>query len=126
MTELAAKLGVSEAQLKAAFDASRPSGGPKKGDAKGGMAAELASALGVSTDNVQAILDKNRPAKPTAPPAAGTKPARPDSSALVSALSSGLGIDAATVKAALAKADARTRPTTRPARPRWPRRSPRR
>jgi len=103
--KLAAKLGVTEAQLKTALSASRPTGKPPTGDRGAGLAADLASALGVSTDKVSTILDANRPAKP----AAGTKPAagsRPDMSGLVTALSTGLGIDKATVQAAFDKLQA--------------------
>ena len=103
--KLAAKLGVTEAQLKTALDAARPTGKPPTGDRGAGLAADLASALGVSTDKVTTILDANRPARP----AAGTKPpagARPDMSGLVTALSTGLGIDKATVQAAFDKLQA--------------------
>ena len=103
--KLAPKLGVTEAQLKTALDAARPTGTPPSGDRGAGLAADLASALGVSTDKVTTILDANRPAKP----AAGTKPAagsRPDMSGLVTALSAGLGIDKATVQAAFDKLQA--------------------
>ena len=106
LAALATKLGVTQAQLRAAFDATRPTGDAKTGPRNDGRAADLAKALGVSTDKVQAILDKNRPANPTSRPAAGTRPAKPDTSALVSALSDGLGIEKATVKAALDKLDA--------------------
>lgn len=100
IAKLAAKLGVTEAQLKSALDATRPTGKPPAGDRGAGMATGIAKALGVSTDKVTAILDANRPAKPATRPAAGTKP---DSSRLVTALSAGLGIDKATVQAALDK-----------------------
>jgi len=102
---LAAKLGVTEAQLKTALTAARPTGKPPTGDRGAGLAADLASALGVTTDKVTTILDANRPAKP----AAGTKPAaatKPDTSGLVTALSTGLGIDNATVQAAFDKLQA--------------------
>lgn len=101
--KLAAKLGVSETQLKAAMDATRPTGKPPTGDPGAGLANDIAKALGVSTDKVKTILDANRPAKSTTRPAPGT---RPDMSGLVSALSSGLGIDKATVQAALDKQEA--------------------
>lgn len=103
--KLAAKLGVTEAQLKTALNAARPSGKPPTGDRGAGLAADLASALGVSTDKVTAILGANRPPKPTA----GTRPAagiRPDTSGLITALSTGLGIDKAKVQAAFDKLDA--------------------
>ena len=108
LAKLAAKLGVTEAQLKAAIDATRPAAGAKPGDHRDALATDLAAALGVSTDKVQSILDANRPARPAAgtKPAAGTRPPKPDSSALVSALSSGLSIDTATVQAAFDKLQA--------------------
>jgi hypothetical protein len=106
LAALATRLGVTQARLKAAFDATRPTGDAQEGARKDGLAADLAKALGVSTDKVQTILDKNRPDKPTGRPAAGTKPAKPDTSALVTALSDGLGIEKATVQAALDKLDA--------------------
>ncbi len=70
LAALATKLGVTQAQLKAAFDATRPTGTPPtgkpgKGDKGAGFAADIAKALGVSADKVQPILDANRPAKPT-------------------------------------------------------------
>ena len=97
---LAAKLGVTAAQLKAALDATRPSGKPPRGDHGAGFATAVAGALGVSVDKVQPILEANRPAQPPVRPAAGTKP---DLSGLVSALSTSLGIDKAAVQAALDK-----------------------
>lgn len=103
LSALATKLGVTQAQLKAALDATRPTGKPPTGDRGAGLASDLAAALGVSVSKVTPILDANRPAKPASRPAAGTKP---DSTALVSALASGLGIDKATVQAALDKLDA--------------------
>lgn len=103
ITKLAAKLGVTEAQLKAALDATRPTGKPPAGDPGAGFANDIAKALGVDVSKVTPILEANKPAKPTSRPAKGTKP---DRSGLVSALSSGLGIDKATVQAALDKLDA--------------------
>lgn len=100
LQKIAAALGVSTADLKAALDANRPArpadGGPQQ------FAADLAGALGVETSSVQAILDANRPARP----AAGSAPARPDRSALIAALADGLKLDTATVTAALDKLDA--------------------
>ena len=103
VTKLAAKLGVPEAQLKAALDATRPTAKPPTGDPRAGFATDIAKALGVSVDKVTPILEANKPAKPATRPAPGTKP---DISGLVSALSSGLGIEKATVQSALAKLDA--------------------
>jgi hypothetical protein len=100
LQRIAAKLGVSSAQLKTALDANRPAK-PAAGK-KDGFAADLATALGVDKAKVQTILDANRPAKP----AAGTKPTKPDHSALVTALASGLNLDESVVRAALDKLDA--------------------
>lgn len=100
LTALAAKLGVSQSDLRSALDALRPAGASPQGEpgkGPGDMAAKLAAALNVSTDRVTAILEANRP---TTRPAPGT---RPDMTKLVSALSSGLGIDQATVRTALTK-----------------------
>ena len=103
---IAAKLGVTSTQLQAALAANRPArpSGRGPGGRGDGMAAELATALGADATKVAAILEAGRPARPaagTAPqrPAAG----RPDNSALVAALASGLGLDESAVKAALDK-----------------------
>lgn len=106
LSKLATKLGVTQAQLKAALDAIRPTDKPKKQDRGAGLAAGIASALGVSVDKVTPILDANKPAKPATRPAPGTKPAKPDLSNLVTALSTGLSIDTATVQTALDKLQA--------------------
>ncbi len=100
VAKLATTLGVTQAQLKAALDATRPTGRPGKGDRGAGLAAALATELGVSPDKVQTILAANKPAKPTGKPAAGK---RPGDSALVTALSTGLSIDKANVQGALDK-----------------------
>jgi hypothetical protein len=100
LAALAAKLGVTEAQLKTALDATRPAGAKPGGDHGAGFATDIAGALAVSTAKVHAILDANRPAQPPSP---GTKP---NISGLVGALSSGLGIDKATVQTALARLQA--------------------
>lgn len=108
---IATKLGVTTAQLQAALDANKPTRPANDGGAT--MATELATALGVDAAQVKTILDANRPAKgarPSGPPPAGTaRPApgtRPDQTKLIAALASGLNLDTATVKAALAKVDA--------------------
>lgn len=103
LARLATRLGVTQAQLKAALDATRPTAKPAKGDRGESFATAIATALGVRADKVQRILEANRPARPTFRPAAGT---RPDNSALITALSSGLGIEKATVQAALDKLEA--------------------
>ena len=117
LAAIAKQLGVSSAELKAAIDAGRPAK-PADGARGDGMATALATALGVDADKVREILDANRPARPArlqgSPPAgagmrtAGRPDGRPqhDNTRLVAALASGLNIDTATVKAALAKIDA--------------------
>lgn len=103
LTALADRLGVSTARLQAAMEATRParpSGGRREGRRGSDMAAALASALGVQTAQVKAILDDNRP---TSHPRRGT---RPDRTALVPALVSGLNTSEADVRAALATVDA--------------------
>ena len=68
---LAKSLGVTEAKLQAALDATRPAKGDR-GDKRGEMAAAIAKALGESTADVQAVLDANRPApRPAARPSSG-------------------------------------------------------
>jgi hypothetical protein len=108
LSKIAASLGVTTDALKAALDANRPArpsgDGPKGGPQQ--FASDLASALGVDTSAVKTILDANRPARPASRPAPGTKPAKPDTTALVAALSSGLNLDEATVQAAFDKLEA--------------------
>ena len=105
LAKIASALGVSSADLKAALDAARPAAptGDSAGRGPGDLAAGLASALGVDTASVTAILDASRPAPPSGAPAKGSRPARPDASALVTALASGLNLDETTVKAAFDK-----------------------
>lgn len=97
IAKLAAMLGVTETDLKAALDTTRPSGTAMRGDRGAELAKDIAAALGVTTAQVRSILEANTP---TERPAPGTKP---DQSALLSALSSGLGVDKATVKEVLDK-----------------------
>jgi hypothetical protein len=96
---LADKLGVTTAELKAAMAATRPASGDRP--QKGSMAADIAAALGADEAKVQAILEANSPATRPARPSA-----KPDQTALIAALASGLDIDEATVKTALDKLDA--------------------
>lgn len=109
LSAIAERLGVTSAQLRAAMKASKPAR-PAAGAPAGrddGMATALATALGADVAKVRQILDANRPAKPaSARRSAGTRPPKPDSTKLVAALASGLGVDTATVKAALAKIEA--------------------
>lgn len=117
LSALAAKLGVSTTALKAALDATRPAK-PKEGDREAKLAAFLATELGVSVDKAKAALTAAKPARPDggkpphgAKPPAGSRPAggkprgeRPDPSVLAGKLATALGVDKATVTAALAKA----------------------
>ena len=107
LQSIASKLGVTTAKLTAAIEANRPAPptGDRRGDRGAGRASELATALGVEASKVQAILDANRPARP----AAGSQAARPakhDHPELIAALASGLGIEQATVRAAVDKLEA--------------------
>jgi hypothetical protein len=103
LDSVASKLGVTAARLQAALEANRPA--RPSGDRAGGpcaeMASDLASVLGVDAAKVQAILDANRPSEPMRPQ--GARPGRPNETALVAALASGLGLDEQAVKAALGK-----------------------
>jgi Spy/CpxP family protein refolding chaperone len=65
----------------------------------------IASKLGVTTAQLQAAIEANQPAR-SERPARGAKPGKPDSGKLVTALATGLDLDEATVKAALAKLEA--------------------
>lgn len=121
LAKIAKTLGVTTDQLQAAVTAANPARPTSKTDRGADRAAEIANALGVETSQVQTILDATRPAKPTGSKPTGTKPtgARPsggpgrghggpggpqvDDTKLVSALATGLKLDEATVKAALAK-----------------------
>ncbi len=105
LAKIADALGVSSTDLQAAVDAGKPAKQEQRGDRGAGHSTELASALGVDAAKVKTILDANRPQKGTSTerPARGAKP---DQTKLAAALASGLDLDAATVKAALAKLDA--------------------
>jgi hypothetical protein len=94
---LATTLGVTEAKLKAALDATRPANGAKDDE----RAAAIAKALGATTTEVQAVLDANRPARPAAGTAPQERPAKPDESKLVAALADKLGVSQAKAQAAL-------------------------
>jgi len=110
LTQIATKLGISSADLKAALKKTRPAKPPKEQRedhrGPGNLAADLATALGVETADVQKILEANRPERPSTPPAPGTAPAKPDLSKLVTALATGLNKDEATVQAAFDKLQA--------------------
>lgn len=112
LSAIAAQLGVTSTQLKAALKASKPAkptaGAAGARGARGdGMATALAAALGADATTIKAILDANRPAKPGAGQrGSGARPAMPDKTKLIAALASGLDIDAATVKTALAEIEA--------------------
>jgi hypothetical protein len=69
----------------------------------------LAGKLGVTTSRLKAALEAIRPAKPAQRPQGGpggARPAKPDHTALIAALASGLNLDEATVKAAFDKLEA--------------------
>jgi hypothetical protein len=100
---LAKTLGVTEAKLQAALDATRPTdANGNRDDKQTEWTAAIAKALGQSTADVQAVLDANRPA----PPAAGSttpqqRPAKSDDSALAKALAAKFGISQDKAQAAL-------------------------
>jgi hypothetical protein len=97
---LATALGVTEAKLNAALDATRPAKGGK--DAKHAeRAAAIAKVLGASQADVQAVLDANRPARPTPGSTPPARPAQPDDSKLVAALADKFGVSEAKAQAAL-------------------------
>jgi hypothetical protein len=108
IAKIATALGVTAADLKTALEANKPAKpsaeGPQGGP--GDRAADLATALGVETAAVQDIMEANRPARPASKPARGSKPAKPGHSRLIAALATGLGIDEATVTAAVATLEA--------------------
>lgn len=96
LTAVAKTLGVTEAKLRSALDAARPTDRPaKRGD---DLAATLAKALGASTADVQSVLEANRPDRSAGRPAPGTKP---DSSALAAALARNLSVSQDRAQAAL-------------------------
>jgi hypothetical protein len=114
LASIAKTLGVTTEQLQAALDAARPTGQPDRGRAD--LAAELAGALNADAAKIQSILEANRPTAPSGDrgdrrdgpgPGPGDRPGGgrpgPDHGALVAALAKGLGLDEATVKAALDK-----------------------
>jgi hypothetical protein len=99
---------VTTTQLQAAIAANRPARPTgARTDRGDGLASEFATALGADATKVASILEANRPARPTTPPSSSTqRPAKPDDSALVTALATGLNLDQAAVEAALAKLQA--------------------
>lgn len=107
LNAIASKLGVTTAQLRAAMEATRPAkpAGERRGPGAD-RAAAIAAALGADVAKVTEILEANRPPRPTTLPAAGTKPPKPDQTALIKALADGLGIEQSVVKAALDKLEA--------------------
>jgi hypothetical protein len=94
---LAKSLGVTEAKLQAALDATRPAKDDKMDD----RAAAIAKALGQSQADVQAVLDANRPTPPTGSGTPQQWPAKPDESALAKALATKFGITQDKAQAAL-------------------------
>jgi len=100
---LASKLGVSQAELRKALEATRPSG-----DHRNEMTTELAAALGVKKSDLQAALDKApRPERPSGPPGSGRPGDRPDDGALAKSLAGSLNLDQTVVEAALDKVHGR-------------------
>ena len=108
LRSVAAKLGVTTTKLQAALAANRPARpSGARTDRRDDMATELATALGADATKVASTLEANRPARPTTPPSpTAGRPAKPDDSALVAALASGLNLSRDTVEAALAKVQA--------------------
>jgi len=108
LQSIASKLGVTTTKLQAALAANRPARpSGARTDRRDDMAAELATALGADATKVAAILEANRPARPSTPPSpSAARPAKPDDSALIAALASGLNLEPSAVKAALAKVQA--------------------
>ncbi len=109
-------IGIAQAASGAGAGGNRPAhrgGGPMSS----ATLAKIAAQLGVTTTRLEAAMTATRPAKPAdanrparpagarpiGPPPAG---ARPSNTKLIAALASGLGIDEATVKAALDKIEA--------------------
>jgi hypothetical protein len=102
---LAKTLGVTDAKLQAALDATRPVGADgSRDDKRTGWTAAIAKALGQSTADVQAVLDANRPTPPTAGSTPQQRPAKPDDSALAEALAAKFGIPQDKAQAALGAA----------------------
>jgi protein-disulfide isomerase-like protein with CxxC motif len=109
LAKIAAQLGVTTTQLKAAMDATKPAKPAAGTDRRTGMATELATALGVDVAQIRTILDANRPARPARGQPGGGRPARgarPSNTKLVAALASGLNLDTASVKAAFDRIEA--------------------
>lgn len=120
---LAEKLGVSEAELKGAFEAIRPTedgpgdfGGPDGPDdgpgfGPGGpdgppreLGASLAKELGVSESELRKAFEAApRPPMPDGPPGFRERGDRPDLSALAASLAKSLGLEQSKVEAALSK-----------------------
>jgi hypothetical protein len=101
--KIATALGVTNAELRAALEESRPTGerpGPEQ------FAADIASKLGVEESAVQEILEANKPERPQGKPKRGARPPKPDHSKLIAALADGLGIDQAAVQSAFDELDA--------------------
>jgi hypothetical protein len=104
LQSIASKLGVTTTRLQAAIAANRPARptGARR-DRGDGMAADLPTALGADATKVAAILEANRPARPATSSSSTQRPAKPDNSALIAALATGLNLDQSAVTAAFAK-----------------------
>jgi hypothetical protein len=107
IAKIATALGVTNAELKSALEAGKPER-PAKGERPGpeAFAADIAEALGVEASAVTPILEANKPARPTTKPKKGSRPPRPDHTALIAALAEGLSIDQSTVEAAFTELEA--------------------
>ncbi|WP_445148716.1 PepSY domain-containing protein [Baekduia sp. Peel2402] len=93
---LAKALGVTEAKLTAALDATRPAAKDKDKGGDDGRAAAIAKALGQSESDVQAVLDANRPDR-----GAGGTRGGGDRDALAKALAAKFGISQSKAQSAL-------------------------
>ena len=107
IAKIATALGVTNAELKSALEANRPER-PANGERPGpeAFAADIAEALGVETSAVTPILEANKPARPATKPKKGSRPPKPDHTALIAALAEGLSIDQSTVEAAFTQLEA--------------------
>jgi transcriptional regulator with XRE-family HTH domain len=99
LTELAHRLGVSEAKLLGAIQDLRPQ---RREDRRDDRVTELAKALGISEAKVQAALDKVRAQRPARRP--GTRGAwRAARQARIARLAKALGISQTDLRVAIAK-----------------------
>lgn len=97
---LATTLGVTEAKLRSALEATRPAKGDRDAG-RGDRAAAIAKALGEPEADVQAVLEANRPARGDRGPGA----AKPDRTALIAALAKAFDVSTAKATTAVAAAE---------------------